>query len=125
MTEKTILYNSKLKNLDTLLDIKSGDKISVIVKIKEPWKDWVIPSSLEGFNNCLAFLFPPRWKSQKYYCLCACIGENEDYFFKIGIGLTELEIKKSGRLYIFVNDYEKEMSYANNKGLVELVFRIS
>lgn len=122
---KTIQYDPKRKFGETDLQLKVGDSISVTTKILKPWKDKWIPSCLDGFNFPLSFLFPARWKKEKYYCLCACIGKEEDYFFKIGAGIHSFIIQKEGTLYIFVNDYNANWAYSNNRGMVELSITIN
>jgi hypothetical protein len=122
----TFIYNSKDKIGNTGLQVHSGDKLSIDTCIKESWIDLWIPSSLEGFNSPFKLLFPARWKDEKYYCLCGFIGDEKDgNYFKIGLGVENFNVTKSGLLYIFVNDYNANWAYRNNKGIVKLDITIN
>ncbi len=124
--EKYIEYDPRSEYGITNLSVEGGDLLSIEVKIVKKWRDfYFIPSSLEGFSYPLAFLFPPRWKEQKYYCLCACIGKDEDRFIKIGKGISDIKITKSGELFIFVNDYFSKTTYKNNRGLLNLSIKLT
>lgn len=125
MTKYIIQYDPREMYGETNIYLKVGDKMSISTKILKSWKDYYIPSSLDGFCFPLAFLFPARWKTEKYYCLCGCIAKDNSTFFKIGKGIHQFEIMKEGLLYIFVNDFHANWAYRNNRGLVEMEILIN
>lgn len=109
--------DARLKYNATNAMVKAGERyILELLCIDEPFDDLGYKvKNFDGFKFFLKWLFQPRFPQAQYFCLCGSIGNDASCFFAIGQKL-EFVAPMDGELFLFINDYNKDFTYSNNKG---------
>ena len=97
--------------------VKKGEVYSFLVMGQYKYKDFMVRTTADGWNNGMLETFGKngkRMKNAACFSLCGAIGKNEDNHFRIGSRLQNHTMKVDGNLHFFANDHKN--FYWNNKG---------
>lgn len=118
---KIIEFHAKEYEYDSGIDVQMDEEYAFRTNVVEKLKDWIVPTTLDGFFNPLLLFFKKRVKGENCFKLIAMIKNNNDeMYIVIGSDSGPKTCPMPGRLFFFVNDADSKSAYKNNKGSIEI-----
>lgn len=127
---ETVAFAHNLYNHTGIL-LEKGCKYFVSVPGSQNWQDGGIETSAEGWDRDgvklglkeIAIASMERFRrypDANWFCLIACVGENDERSYRIGKG-AEVTSDWNGELCLFANDLER--FYGNNLGKLRVTVK--